>query len=78
MTGRITANDASVCSRTDIECARTYGVEARRHHFDRDWDEVCAALAAGWDRVRGHQSAAWSTIEPDVRAAWQSTVLRDS
>lgn len=78
MTERITATTASARSRTVIECARTYGVEARCHHFDRDWHEVRAALAAGWDRACGHYGADWCDIEPDVHAAWQSTVLRDT
>lgn len=78
MGGRITGSErSSGPSRTDIECARTYGVEARRHHFDREWDEVQASLAAGWTRVRVSPATDWSTIEPDVHAGWESAASRD-
>lgn len=73
MTWRITGNDGSNGpSRTDVECARTYGVEARQHHFDRDWTEVQASLAAGWTRVRENPATDWSAVEPDVHAGWES------
>lgn len=62
-------------SRSDIDCARTYGAEARFHHFDREWGEVQAALAAGWIRVRGNTDAEWTVIEPEVHAGWQSAAI---
>lgn len=77
MTGHLTPREGSTRTRFANECARTYGVEARCHHFDRDWEDVRTSLAAGWDRVRGHDGADWSAVEADVRAAWLCTGLRD-
>lgn len=58
-------------SRGDIEYARTYGVEARRHHYDREWTDVRHALSEGWSRMRS-STVPWDAVEPDVQAGWRA------
>lgn len=73
-----TTSDASGLdvSQADIEFARTYGVEARLHHFDRDWTEVQPALAQGWQRMRSAAVVPWDVVESEVHAGWRAAEMR--
>lgn len=57
----------------DYRPAYRYGLHARSHYGDRDWDdEVENDLSRGWDRVKGESRLGWDKAKEATRDAWHT------
>jgi hypothetical protein len=57
----------------DYRPAYRYGLYARGHHGDRQWDDSLESdLGRDWDRHRGASKLSWDNAKHAVRDAWHS------
>lgn len=57
----------------DYRPAYRYGVQARTHYGEREWDEPLEReLGHGWERVRGDSRLGWEKAKAATRDAWHS------
>lgn len=55
----------------DYRPAYRYGMYAKSHHGDRDWDDSLESdLGRDWDRHRGQSKLSWERAKHAVKDAW--------